>query len=96
MFVSINSSVAWLGINVSPFCANFSSLFQQETPTATVATLCNQSAKLSKLQNLEHLLTTHALTTVYLTQLPLFSSVTQDELPMPGSYDTLLAYASTT
>lgn len=52
VFASINSSVGWLGITASPFCATFSSLFQQEAPSAAISTLCNQGARLSKLQKL--------------------------------------------
>lgn len=52
MFASINSSVGWLGIAASPFCATFSSLFQQTAPIATIASLSNQSSRLRKLQRI--------------------------------------------
>lgn len=50
LFASINSSVAWLGITASLFRALFSGLFQQSALMATVAMLCNQAARLGKLQ----------------------------------------------
>lgn len=52
-FASINSSVKWLGITVSPFCSLFSSLFQQLAPTGTVGDLCKQSSRLNKLNHSE-------------------------------------------
>lgn len=51
-FASINISVGWLGITASPFCAVFSSLFQQDAPTATISTVCIQAARLAKLLKL--------------------------------------------
>lgn len=53
MFASINSSVDWLCITASPLCFLISSIFQQNSPTATIATLCNQSAQLKQLQIIE-------------------------------------------
>lgn len=52
LFASIKSSLGWLGITASLFCALFSSMFQQSAPNATLATLCNQSAHLCGLQQI--------------------------------------------
>lgn len=51
-FASMNSSVGWLGINASPICALFSSMFQHCAPPATVADPCRQPTRLKELKTL--------------------------------------------
>ena len=51
-FMSINSSLGWLGIAASPFCALYASYMQQRLPNATVEELLSQSRHLRNLQKL--------------------------------------------
>ena len=51
-FRSINSSLGWLEIAASPFCAFYSSYLQQKQPNATIETLQTQSRYLKVVQKL--------------------------------------------
>ena len=51
-FMSLNSSLGWLGIAASPFCAFYASFLQQKLPNATVAALVSQANGLKLLKNL--------------------------------------------
>lgn len=51
-FVSINGSIALLGITSSPFCAILSSMFQRIATTATGLDLCRQTSRLKELQKM--------------------------------------------
>lgn len=49
-FMSVNSSLNWLGITASPLCSFYASFLQQRLPLNTVANLTLQSAVLRKLK----------------------------------------------
>lgn len=51
-FESVNASVRWLDITVSPICAEFASLSQELAPAATVKKSCAQASGIKKLQKL--------------------------------------------
>ncbi len=51
-FMSINSSLGWLGIAASPFCALYESYLQQKLPKANVETLLCQARHLKTLKKL--------------------------------------------
>lgn len=51
-FMSVNSSIGWLGIAASPFCAFYASHLQQKMPKATVEAIMSQIRYLRLLKQL--------------------------------------------
>lgn len=52
-FMSLNSSLGWLGLAASPFCAFYASHLQQKLPKATVSVLTLQANALRTLKKLQ-------------------------------------------